>query len=81
MEGFDGLMGARNTRASQLPFHSEISLGNGMHKESQTVYCYICNRLFSVGKDDFGTRRMTSICKLFGRYKDLEKKFQQFRAH
>ena len=24
MEGFDGLMGARNTRASQSPLHSEI---------------------------------------------------------
>lgn len=51
-----------------------------MHEESKTVYWYICNGLFSVDKDGFRIKRITSLCKLFGRYKDFEEKFQQFRA-
>ena len=56
-------------------------MGNKMYDPSKTVYCYICNRLFSVSEDGFGTRRMTSLYKLFGRHKDLKEKFQQLRAH
>ncbi|KAL0655244.1 hypothetical protein Bca4012_075828 [Brassica carinata] len=47
-------------------------LGNGVYKELTSVQGYVCNGLFSIGEDGFGTRRMTSFCKLFGRYQDPE---------
>ena len=56
-------------------------MGNGMHEESQTVLGYICNRLFSVGEEDFGTRGVSSLCKLFGRHNNFEEKFLQLRDH
>ena len=43
-------------------------MGNGMYEEFKTVSGHICNGLFATGEDGFGTRRMTSICKLSGRY-------------
>ena len=45
-----------------------INLGNGMHEKFKTVSGYVCNGLFSIGEDGFGTRRMASIWKLPGRY-------------
>ena len=32
-----------------------IDLGNGMHEKFKTILGYVCNRLFSVGEDGFGT--------------------------
>ena len=52
-----------------------------MYEEFKIVYGYICNELFLVVEDGFGTRRMTSLYKLFGGYQDLEEKFQHLRAH
>ena len=56
-------------------------LGYEMYEESKTVKRHICNRLFPIGEDDFWTWRVTSHCKLFGWYKVIEGKFQQFRDH
>ena len=50
-------------------------MGNGMHEKLTSISGYVCNILFSIGEDGFRTRRMTSICKLFGRYQDPERKF------
>ena len=47
----------------------------GVFEELATGTGYVCNRLLSSGEDGFGTRWMTSFCKLFGRHKDLEGKF------
>ena len=41
-----------------------FNLGNEMYEEFKTVSGYVCNRLFSIGEDGFGTRRMTSILKV-----------------
>ena len=51
-----------------------------MYEKFKTVYGYICNGLFSINEYGFGSKRMTSICKLFGGYQDFEEKFQQPRA-
>ena len=56
-------------------------MGNGMYVESQRVIGYICNRLFLVGEDGFGIRGVASLCKLFGRHNNFEKKFLQLRDH
>ena len=45
-----------------------INLGNGMYEEFKTVSGYVCNGLFSIGEDGFGTKRMASIWKLPGRH-------------
>ena len=50
-------------------------MGNGMHEKLIIISGYVCNRLFSIGEDSFITRRMASVCKLFGRYKQLEREF------
>nr|VDD52036.1 unnamed protein product [Brassica oleracea] len=44
-----------------------------MHEEFTSISGYICNGLFSIGEDGFGTRRMASFCKLFGRHQDPER--------
>ena len=72
LEGFDGLMRTKNTRASQSPLHSEI---DALIWTMEIVFCYFCNGLFSVGEYGFGTKRMVSLCKLFGRHTNLEEKF------
>ena len=68
-------MGARNTKASQSPLHSEIEA---------LIWAMECMRnlkqfsigLFLVGEDGFRTRRMTSFCKLLRRHiKVLKRKF------
>ena len=56
-------------------------MGNGMYVEFKTILGYVCNRLFSIGEDGFGTRRMTSFCKLFGRYQESEREFYTFRDY
>ena len=62
------------------PFGDEsFNLGNGMYEEFKIISCYICNGLFSIGEDDFGTRRMTSIWKLSGRHQASTKEFPQLR--
>lgn len=82
LEGFDGLMGARNTMASLLITTSFGSwsphLGNEKFK---AVSRHVCNGLFSNGEDGFGTRKIACFCKLFGRYQDTKEKFQSFKAH
>ena len=45
-----------------------FDLGNGMYEEFKTVSGYVCNGLFSIGEDGFGTWRMNRIWKLSGRY-------------
>ena len=40
-----------------------------------TIKNLIRNGLFSIGEDAFRTRRMTRVCKLFGRYKQSEREF------
>ncbi|CAG7889584.1 unnamed protein product, partial [Brassica rapa] len=40
---------------------------------------YVCNGLFSIGEDGFGTRRVASFCKLFGRHQKSESKFPPIR--
>ena len=45
-----------------------IDMGNGMYEEFKTGSCYVCNGLFSVGEDGFGTRGMASIWNLSGRH-------------
>ena len=54
---------------------------NVMYEEFASVSSHICNRLFSIGEDGFGTRRFTSIYKLFGRYQDPKRKFLQVKDH
>lgn len=84
LEGFDGLLVARNTKARL----------SSLHLESKSVYwamkCVknlpqfqvpIHNISFSIGEDGFRTIRIARFCKLFGRNQDLEKKFPHFRAH
>uniref|UniRef100_A0A0D3D211 Uncharacterized protein n=1 Tax=Brassica oleracea var. oleracea TaxID=109376 RepID=A0A0D3D211_BRAOL len=39
----------------------KLNMANGMHEEFKTVSRDICNGLFSIGENGFGTRRMTSI--------------------
>ena len=56
-------------------------MGNGMYEELTLVSGHFCNRLFSIGEDGVGTRRMTSFCKLFGRYQEPERKFSQLKNH
>ena len=56
-------------------------MGNGMYEELTSISGYICNGLFSIGEDGFGTKRMTSFCKLFKRYKDPERKLLQLNDH
>ena len=56
-------------------------MGNGVYEEFTPVSGYICNILFSVDEDGFGTRRIASVCKLFRRYQDLKKKLFEFKNH
>ena len=71
MEGFDGLMGERNTHVSYSSLHSE------MEALIWEMDCMKNLRQFTVtfATDCFGTRRMAGICKLFVRYQDLEEQF------
>ena len=71
LEGFDGLLGG--AECSGLSISStcgdrSTNLGNGMYEKITSISGYVCNGLFSIGEDGFGTRRMASICELFGRY-------------
>jgi len=52
-----------------------------MYEELTSISGYVCNGLFSIGKDGFRTRRMTSFCKLFGRYQNPEKEFHPIREY
>ena len=65
-EEFYGLSFASSCR------DGNATLGNGMHEELTSILGYICNRSFSIGEDGFGTRGVTSFCKLFRRYQDPE---------
>lgn len=56
-------------------------MDNGVYKEFTTILGYICNRLFSVVDDGFGTRRVASVRKLFGGYQDFTRKFPELRNH
>ena len=57
------------------------TLGNEVYEEFTSVSGHVCNELFSISEDGFGTRRMTMFCKLFGRYQDPERKLLQLRDH
>ena len=57
------------------PFGGEcIDMGNGMYEEFMIISGYVCNGLFSVGEDGFGTRGMAFIWNLSGRHQAFEKK-------
>ena len=78
LEGFDGLMGARNIRASLSPLHSEVEAfiwAMKMYEEFTSVSCHICNRLFLIGEYGFETRRMINICKIHEDIKILRRSF------
>ena len=82
LPGFDGSLKVKNVRACLSPFHfggRDINLGNEMYEEFKTVLDNVCNGLFSVSEDGFGTRRMTSIWKLFGRHQAFKRMFSQIR--
>ena len=71
LQGVDGLMGARNVRASVSPFHAEVEAllwANGMCEEFTSFSDHFCNGSFSIGEAVFITRRIDSFYKLFGRY-------------
>ena len=53
LEGFDSLLGARNTRVSQSPLHSEIEALIWGMEYIKTIHGYFCDRLFSIGEDGF----------------------------
>ena len=55
------------------------TLGNGMYEELTSISGYVCNGLFSIGEDSFGTRRMTTFCKLFGIYYYPGRKFSPIK--
>ena len=57
------------------------TMGNGMHEKLTTILGYVCNTLFSIGEDGFRTRRMASVCKLFGIYKEPEREFSPCRDY
>lgn len=52
-----------------------------MYAEFTSVSDHICNRLFSTGEDNFGTKKIANFCKLFGKYQDAEGKFEQLEHH
>ena len=58
-----------------------LNLDNGMYEEFKTVSCDVCNGLFSIGEDGFGTRRVASFCKLFGRYQESERELHTIRDY
>ena len=55
LEGFDGLMGRRNTRASLSPLHLEIEALMWAKECMRNLqqFHHICNGLFLVGEDGF----------------------------
>ena len=84
LEGFDGLLGARNVRACLSPStcgDRSFNLGNGMYVKLTSISGHVCNGLLSIGEDGFKPRRVASICKLFRRHQDPEGRFSQFRDH
>lgn len=84
LESFDGLMGAKNTRASLYhPFmrKRKSSYGQWNVWEITIVSCHIFNGLLSIGEDSSGTRRMICLSKLFGRYQYSQRKFQSLKTH
>ena len=56
-------------------------MGYGMYEESMSIPGYVCNGLFSIGEDGFGTRRVASFCKLFGRYQKSERELHTIRDY
>ena len=56
-------------------------MDNGMHEKFTSFSGHVCNILFSIGEDGFGTRGMASFCKLFGRYQDPERELHPIRAY
>ena len=56
-------------------------MGYGMYEEFTSIPGYVCNGLFSIGEDDFGTRKVTSFCKLFGRYQESERELHTIRDY
>ena len=56
-------------------------MGNGKYEEFTLISGYVCNGLFSTGEDGFGTRRMTSFYKLFGRCQASEREFHPIRDY
>ena len=56
-------------------------MDNGVYEEFTSVSSHVCNELFSIGDDGFETRRIASVCKLFGRYQEFERKFSKLIDH
>ena len=46
-----------------------------------TISRTVCNRIFSIGKDGLGIRRMTFLYNLFGWHSAIEEDFQSVRVH
>ena len=71
LPSFDGLLGAKNVRACLSPLHSKVEalvwVMECMRK-FKTVSGYVCNILFSIGEDGFGTGRIDSIWNLYGKH-------------
>ena len=58
------MMGARNVRTTLSPLQCRgggTNMGNGVYEEFTSVLGDVCNRLFSIGEDGFGTKRMTIV--------------------
>ena len=56
-------------------------MSNGVYEKFATVLSHVCNGLFSIGKDGFGTRRMASVWMLSWRYQNFEELLPQLRDH
>ena len=50
-------------------------MGYGMQEKLTIISGYNCNGLFSIGEDGFRTRKMVSVCKLFGDINSLKESF------
>ena len=71
--GLDGSKECSGFPLSSSCRDESFTMGNGMYEKLTTISGYVCNRLFSIGEDGFRTRRIASVCKLFGGYKQSER--------
>lgn len=55
-------------------------MDNKIYEEFTPISSHICNRLFTIGENSFGTRRIVRFYKLLRRYPDSERMFSLFRA-
>ena len=55
-------------------------MGNEVYEESATASSYVCNGLFSIGEDGFGTRRMASVWVFSREHQNFKRLLPQFIA-